>query len=207
MANFTEPTGARLPVISRATKLCIVAAALVGCALVIGDNFRRYHGGPTAEELAAQARTNKEARIEDLMKQPGNVVWRKQTTANNIAAHDRSLADLRAAVGPQVAMRCKPAIRRAFRSAVENYVSARAFANKETATEPIARDLGLDKVWQTDDDAQALADARALMNQGYLVASEFTAWTDDEAAIMPLTIDAVSACALPIETVEPGDFP
>ena len=52
LASFTEPADGRPPALSRATKVWIVAAVLLGCTLVIGDSFLRDHGGPTAEELA-----------------------------------------------------------------------------------------------------------------------------------------------------------
>jgi len=202
LANFTEPAGGRLPAISRATKLCIVAAVLVGCTLVIGDNFRRYHGGPTKEELAAQAHETAQTRVEELANQPGSIVWRKRTAENMAGAHTLQLARLNEAVGPQPASRCTPEIRRALRSALEDYVGSRANAIRLSIHEPIAKDLNLDKIWETDDDAKALADARWLLNQGYLVASEFESWSDDEDAILPLPKGVASACSRPIDAVD-----
>lgn len=202
MANFTEPADGRRPALSRANKLYIVAAVLVGCTLIIGDNFRRYHGGPTTEELATQARETAQTRVEKLANQPGNIVWRKQTAENMAGAHTLQLARLNEAVGPQLASRCTPEIRRALRSALEDYVGSRANAIRLSIHEPIAKDLNLDKIWETDDDAKALADARLLLNQGYLVASEFESWSDDEDAILPLPKGVASACSRPIDAVD-----
>ena len=203
MASLTEPADGRPPALSRATKLWIVAAVLFGCTLVIGDNVFRDHGGPTAEELATRARETAQTRVEALANQPGNIVWRKQTAENMVGAHTLQLARLNEAVGPQLASRCTPEIRRALRSALEDYVESRANAVRLAIHEPIAKDLDLDKIWQTDEDAKALADARSLLNQGYLVASEFESWSDDEDAILPLPNGVPSACSRPIDADDP----
>lgn len=203
MASLTEPADGRPPALSRATKLWIVAAVLFGCTLVIGDNVFRDHGGPTAEELATRARETAQTRVEALANQPGNIVWRKQTAENMVGAHTLQLARLNEAVGPQLASRCTPEIRRALRSALEDYVESRANAVRLAIHEPIAKDLDLDKIWQTDEDAKALADARSLLNQGYLVASEFESWSDDEDAILPLPKGVPSACSRPIDADDP----
>jgi hypothetical protein len=203
LASLTEPADGRPPALSRATKLWIVAAVLFGCTLVIGDNVFRDHGGPTAEELATRARETAQTRVEALANQPGNIVWRKQTAENMVGAHTLQLARLNEAVGPQLASRCTPEIRRALRSALEDYVESRANAVRLAIHEPIAKDLDLDKIWQTDEDAKALADARSLLNQGYLVASEFESWSDDEDAILPLPNGVPSACSRPIDADDP----
>ena len=203
MANFTEPADGRLPALSRATKLWIIAAVLLGCTLVIGVSVFRDLGGPTAEELAARARETAQTRVEALANQPGNIVWRKQTAENMVGAHTLALARLNEALGPQPASRCTPEIRRTLRWTLENYVESRANAVRLSIHEPIAKDLGLDKIWETDEDAKALADARSLLNQGYLVASEFESWSDDEDTILPLPRGVASACSRPIDAVDP----
>ena len=204
MSHATEPASGSAPGLSQAAKLSIVGAALFACTLVIVDNFWRYHGGPTSEELAARAR-EQQAQTEAFGKRPANVLWKQQIVDNNISAHTQFLADLEAAVAPQPVSRCTPATRRMLRSAIVNYAAGRAGAVKLAAREPIARDLSLDKAWQTEADAQALADAQSLMSQGYLVATEFESWSDDEDAILPLPKGVSSVCTRPIDAADPAD--
>lgn len=170
-------------------KLTLLAVLFVSATAAIVHDVAVYHGTPSEAEKAEAERMRPQ------------LARNTAVTRDAIAYdHDNNLAELQKELAPQAESRCQGFHRRRLRNAVERYVDGRLSAWREAARNPLL--AGVEKLYDTPDDKEALRDAHDLLNQGFLLASDFPTWTEGENAIFPLPVGVSSICSRAMEDAE-----